>query len=332
MRKHSLPSPCGSLVYRVLMPAYLPITANRKASNHELMRSSWWRQLNLRAYTFLLPFFALFLLFRVYPFLVGIYTSFTNARIGRASETFVGLANYTRALNSFEVRQAFANTVFYAMIVVPLTFFLSLAMAVYINRKLPGHHFARLVFFAPYVLSVSVVAIIWGWMFNAQFGLVNWSLGMFGLPNRTPWLADMTLVLPSIAFITAWWTAGFSMVIFLGALQDIPHELIESARIDGASSWQTFWRVTFPLLGHASSLVLTLSTIEAFRVFSLMYIITQGGPAGASTSVVLLIFREGFTYFNLGYAAAIGMLLFFVILAVTVIRTILFRGDIGYRH
>ncbi|XWX05417.1 sugar ABC transporter permease [Aggregatilineales bacterium SYSU G02658] len=314
------------------MPSYLPITANRKALDHTLVRDSWWRQLNLKAYTFLLPFFALFILFRVYPFLVGIYTSFTNARIGRASETFVGLANYTRALNSFEVRQAFANTVSYAIVVVPLTFFLSLAMAVYINRKLPGHHFARLVFFAPYVLSVSVVAIIWGWMFNAQFGLVNWSLGMFGLPNRTPWLADMTLVLPSIAFITAWWTAGFSMVIFLGALQDIPHELIESARIDGASSWQTFWRVTFPLLGHASSLVLTLSTIEAFRVFSLMYIITQGGPAGASTSVVLLIFREGFTYFNLGYAAAIGMLLFFVILAVTVIRTILFRGDIGYRH
>lgn len=307
------------------MATFTPITVApkiREASGQTVGR----QQSGWRAWLFLMPFLVLFLIFRVYPFILGVWTSFTNAKIARPVDKFVGLDNYVRALASEDVLHAFSNTARYALIVVPLTFVISLAMALHVSRKLPGHTLSRVMFFAPYVLSVSVVAVIWEWMLQPQYGIVNWYLGMVGLPSRAAWFADRSLVLPSIAFVTAWWTAGFSMVIFLAALQDIPGELLEAAKIDGANVAQSFLRITFPLLRPASSLVLTLTIIDAFRVFSLMYIITQGGPTESSTSVVLAIFREGFTYFNLGYAAAIGVLLFLVILVVTVVRALLIRS------
>ena len=171
-----------------------------------------------------------------------------------------------------------------------MTFFIALAMAVYVNSKFPAHTLSRFVFFAPFVLTASIVAIIWNWMFQTQFGLVNVTMDLIGLPSRTAWLKDTTLVLPVIAFISSWWVAGFSMVIFLAALQNIPGDLNEAARIDGANSWQIFWRVTFPLLLPASTLVITVSLIEAMRVFSIIHIITYGGPSDYTTSVVFYIF------------------------------------------
>ena len=143
-------------------------------------------------------------------------------------------------------------------------------------------------------------------------------------------MKEPNLILPVIAFITTWWTAGFSMVIFLGALQNIPGELIDSARIDGANSWQIFWRVTFPLLLPVSTLVITITLIEAMRVFSLIHVITRGGPSDHSTSVVFYVFQEGFMRFEQGMAAAIGVVLFLVIMILTALRFALLRGDKSY--
>lgn len=287
-------------------------------------------KLNPTAYTFVIPFLIIFFVFRLYPFLLGILTSFTNAKIGPRPPKYIGFDNYAKAFTDPEVQHAFTVSIKYSLIVVPMSFFCSLFMALYVNERFPTHTFSRLIFYAPFVLAATVVAMIWNWMLQTQIGLVNVGLGMLGLPDHIAWLTEPSLILLVIAFITTWWQAGFGMVIFLGALQDIPNELFEAARIDGATFWQTFWRVTFPLLLPASTLVITISLIEAMRVFSLVHIITQGGPSDYSTSVVYYIFRVGFSRYEQGMAAAIGVLLFIVIAIFTAARAVLLRGEQRY--
>jgi ABC-type sugar transport system permease subunit len=316
------------------MPAYTPITPPNRIIQRQVSTKSWWKgtlkRLNPNAYTFLIPFFIIFLIFRIYPFLLGVYTSFTNARVGPRPPKFIGFENYFEVLSSSEVGRAFFVTAHYTILVVPMTFFIALAMAVYVNARFPAHTISRFVFFAPFVLTASIVAIIWNWMFQTQFGLVNVTMDMIGLASRTAWLKETYLVLPVIAFISSWWVAGFSMVIFLAALQNIPGDLNEAARIDGANSWQIFWRVTFPLLLPASTLVITVSIIEAMRVFSIIHIITVGGPSDYSTSVVFYIYQEGFVRYEQGMASAIGVVLFLVIMILTILRFSLLRGDQKY--
>ena len=317
-----------------MMATYTPITPdNRVTAQTRAMASAWAvfvRRFNPFAYTFVIPFLIVFAVFRIYPFLFGITTSFTDARVGPRPGNYVGLENYIEVLTRSEIQRAFINTFQYTLFVVPMSFAAGLAMAVYVNRKLPTHTISRLVFFAPFVLTATIVAIIWNWMFQTQFGLVNVGMGLMGLPDRTSWLTEPNLILPVIAFITTWWQAGFSMVIFLGALQSIPSELIDAAKIDGANAWQSFWRVTFPLLLPVSTLVITITLIEAMRVFSLIHVITQGGPSDYSTSVVYYVFQEGFIRFEQGMAAAVGVVLFLIILVLTALRFALIRGDKSY--
>ena len=304
------------------MVNYTPITpANRATADTREMGFSWAlfvRRVNPFAFTFVIPFLIVFAIFRIYPFILGITTSFTDARVGPRPGNFIGLENYGEVLAREEIHRAFIVTFQYSLFVVPMSFAFGLAMAVYVNRKLPTHTISRLVFFAPFVLTATIIAIIWNWMFQTQFGLINVGLGMIGLPDRIAWLNEPDLVLPVIAFITTWWQAGFAMVIFLGALQSIPGELIDAAKIDGANAWQSFWRVTFPLLLPVSTLVITI------------HIITQGGPSDYSTSVVFFVYQEGFVRFEQGMAAAIGVVLFLVILVLTALRFALIRGDKSY--
>ena len=316
------------------MAIYTPITCPNEVAEQRGFSNSRWttavREFNPFAYTFIIPFLIAFAIFRIYPFILGILTSFTDARVGPRPGNFIGIENYLDVLTNSEVHRAFIVTFQYSIIVVPMSFFCGLAMAVYVNRKMPTHTFSRLVFFAPFVLTATIVAIVWNWMFQTQFGLINVGMGLLGLPARTAWLKEPYLILPVIAFITTWWQAGFGMVIFLGALQNIPGELIDAARVDGANPWQTFWRVTFPLLLPVSSLVLTITLIEAMRVFSLIHIITRGGPSDHSTTVVFYIFQEGFSRFEQGMASAIGVVLFLVIMVMTILRFTLLRADKSY--
>ena len=316
------------------MVAYTPITPNNRHAETSGPSDHRWsialRRVNPFAYTFVIPFLVVFLIFRIWPFILGVMTSFTDARVGPRPGNFIGFENFLEVVTNSEIHRAFVVTFQYSLIVVPMSFFIGLAMAVYVNRKLPTHTLSRLVFFAPFVLTATIVAIVWNWMFQTQFGLVNVGLGMLGLPDRIAWLKEPVLVLPVIAFITTWWQAGFAMVIFLGALQNIPDELLDAARIDGANAWQSFWRVTFPLLLPVSSLVITIALIEAMRVFSLIHIITRGGPSDHSTSVVFYIFQEGFVRFEQGMAAAIGVVLFLVIMILTILRFTLLRADKDY--
>jgi len=274
-------------------------------------------------YLFVAPFFLPFLIFTFLAILFGVYISFTEWGIVGDPE-WVGLKNYERALNDDWVPKVWRNTLQYGLTVIPAVTIVALALALFVNQKLPGYAFARAAFYLPHVTSVTVMALVWVWILETNFGMLNYYLGAFGIP-KVPWLTNPSWVILSIAAATLWWSVGFHMVILLAGLQDIPAELKEAAQIDGANSWQVLVNVTIPLLRPALSLVLTLEVIAALRVFGQIYLMTNGGPAGASASVVSYIFEVGFTRYQLGYGAAISMMLFVTILMVTVVHMRLFR-------
>lgn len=289
-----------------------------------MRRMSWnGQRIDWVAYLYLLPFYLPFFVFTVVAILFGAYVSFTEWKIIGAPE-WVGLANFQRAFNDSFVPTVWMNTFQFALIVVPGVTILALILAIYVNQRRRGFVFARLSFYAPRVVSVTVIGLVWVWMLDTRFGLVNQYLGRFGVPD-IPWLTNPDWVLYGVGIATIWWDMGFFMVILLAALQDVPNELREAAAIDGASGLQIFWNVVVPHLRPTLSLVFTLELIAAFRVFSQLYIMTQGGPANASTSIIFYIYSTGFRNRDLGYASALSMLLFLTILVMTLIQLRLIR-------
>jgi multiple sugar transport system permease protein len=298
--------------------------ARRPGIMARLRRASWQgRRIDWSAYVFILPFFASFLVFLVAPIVFGGYVSFTEWGIV-GEPKWIGLDNFARALSDPWVPKIWTNTLRYGLIVVPSVTAIGLAFALYVNQQRPGHTFARTAFYAPHVVSVTVIGLIWVWMLDTRFGLVNQYLGGFGVPD-IPWLTNPSWVLFGVGMAAIWWEVGFCMVVLLAGLQDIPRELREAAAVDGADAWTTFWRVVLPLLRPALSLVITIEVIATLRVFSLIYVMTNGGPAGASASVIAYVFEMGWAKFQLGYAAALSMMLFATILVVTLVELRLVR-------
>lgn len=279
------------------------------------------------AYSFLLPFGVLFVAFSLYPFVAGLILSFTDNSPLATETHFVGLENYIKVLFQDRVfLSSLRNTVYYSVLLVPAQAVLGLALALYVNKKLLGHQISRMAFFAPFVLSVSVVGIVWGWMLDTRYGLLNLALGAIGLPSNTPWLSNVNWVMIGIALSSLWWHVGISMVLFLAGLQDIPPELREAAMIDGANSWQILLHVILPLLRPVAILVFTLALIDAMKVFGQPWFMTNGGPAGASTTVVYALYLN-FQSTYMGYASAIGFLLLIIILLVAFLRQLAFKEE-----
>jgi multiple sugar transport system permease protein len=289
------------------------------------LRSATWggQRIDWSAYLFVAPFFLPFVLFTLLAIIFGVYISFTEWGIV-GDPKWVGLANYSRALEDDWVPKVWRNTLQYGLTVIPAVTIVALGFALFVNQRLPGYALARTAFYAPHVTSVTVMALVWVWILETNFGMLNQYLAMVGIP-KIPWLTNPSWVILSIAGATLWWSVGFHMVILLAGLQEIPGELKEAAQIDGANDWQTLLHVTVPLLRPALSLVLTLEVIAALRVFGQIYLMTAGGPAGASASVVAYIFEVGFTRYQLGYGAAISLMLFVTIMLVTVVHMRVFR-------
>lgn len=291
------------------------------------LRHATWQgeRIDWSAYLFILPFFLPFLIFTLAAIIFGGYVSFTEWGVIGNPE-WVGLDNFRRALEDPFVPKVWGNTLKYGLIVVPATTIVALLFALFVNQRWWGATIARTVFYAPNVVAVTVIGLVWVWLLDTQFGLINNYLGYVGI-GPVPWLTNPAWVLVGIALASIWWDAGFSMVIFLAGLQDIPRELREAAQVDGAGRWQVFRHITLPLLRPSVSLVVTLLIIGTLRVFSQIYIMTNGGPANASSSVILYIYQVGFRKYELGYAAALSLMLFATILVVTVVEMRLLRAQ-----
>jgi multiple sugar transport system permease protein len=281
------------------------------------------------ATAFLAPFVLLYVAFIIGPALYGLLMSFFNTSLVQPGlSSFAGLANYSEALSSTDFWSSLWHTIWFTILTTPPLIFLGFVLALLADRVARGRWFFRLAFFAPYILPSAVVALIWIWIFTPGLGLLENALGAIGIPVPN-WLGDQTWAMPSLALSTVWWTLGFNFVLYLAGLQDIPRQLYEAASLDGAGPFQQIRMITIPLLARTTTLVAVLQVIASLKVFDQMYLMTQGGPNFVTRSVLQLVYDEGFTNFRVGYAAAISMLFFVVVLAVSAVWFALVRRQEG---
>jgi multiple sugar transport system permease protein len=268
-----------------------------------------------------LPSVVLILVFFFGPVLYGLWLSLTDFdlyAIGDPSAArFVGLGNYAQALVHPDFWNSFRVTLWYAFVGAPVSVAVSLGAALLVDAHVARWKpFFRAVYFAPVVTTLVAVAIVWRYLYQPQYGLVNAMLGRLGLPH-VDWLGDPHWALPSILVLAVWKNFGYNLLIFVAGLQGVPRELHEAAELDGASGWQRFWHVTLPDLAPVSLFVSITTLINYFQLFAEPYVMTAGGPLKSTTSLVLLMYEQGFRWWRLGYAASLAFLLFALILVAT---------------
>ena len=269
-------------------------------------------------------FFGLpFLCFNVMPVLFGLYVAFTEWSI-IGEPKWVGLDNFATALNDEYLQTAFINVAFYAAIIVPGVVALGIAFAVFVHQRWPLSGLARVILFTPNVVSATVIGLVWVWVLDTQYGVLNHYLGLLGI-GPIAWLTSTQWSLVGVSIASIWWDLGLAFVLFLAALQDVPQELYEAASLDGAGRWAQFRHVTLPWIRPTLSMVVTLQLISTMRIFSQVYVMTNGGPASSSSSVIYYIYQTAIVRNMLGYASAVSILLFVVILAVTLGQRLLLR-------
>jgi len=274
---------------------------------------------NKYAAGFLMPYFSLFAVFVVAPIVYGFFISLHKWYILSPHPTFVGFANYRAALKDDLFRIALLRTGYFVLMVVPIGNALSLLLAVSLNQGYRGTTIYKVCYYLPVLTSVSVVAIVWRWLLSSEFGIVNYYLRLLGLRSIN-WLSDTKTAMPSIALLSIWWGAGGNMLVYLAGLKNIPRELLEAAEIDGASPGQRFRSVTIPLLRPTILFCLVMSVIASSQVFGQTYILTGGGPYYSTLTVILYMYQQGFGLYQLGYGAAVGYLLFAVVLVFTLLQ------------
>jgi len=274
---------------------------------------------------FLAPFAVLYLLFVIGPALYGLVLSFTDASLVKPGlNGSAGFGNYAEALSSSDFWSSLWHTLWFTILTTPPLVILGFVLALLANRVARGRWFFRLAFFAPYILPSAVVALIWMWLYTPALGLLDTALTKVGM-TAPSWLGDAAWAMPSLAITTVWWTLGFNFVLYLAGLQEIPRDLYEAAAMDGAGPWQQVRRITIPMLGRTTTLVAVLQVIASLKVFDQMYLMTGGGPNFATRSILQLVYDEGFTNYRVGYAAAVSMLFFLVVLAVSAVWFTLVR-------
>lgn len=282
---------------------------------------------SLTAYAFIAPFLLLYGLLKLWPIIYGFWISLHNWGTLGINVTFAGLENYVRVVNDRLFWESVFNTSLFTALATPALIGLGMVLALILNGSLRGGSGFRALFYLPNVLSVSVIGLIFVVVLRADdAGLVNNVLARFDV-GPMAFLLDAATAMPSIAFVAVWWTVGFNMLILLAGLQNIPDDVNDAARVDGAHGWQHFWRITMPLLRRPLTFVVTLQVIFCFQLFGLIDIMTKGGPGGKTRSIVYYIFERAFTQNHLGYGSAIAFLLFTLLFALALVQLRLFRRE-----
>lgn len=275
-------------------------------------------------YMFIAPILIGMLIFFIGPILFSFYMSLTEWST-LTEPVFHGIKNYVHMLKDQKVFREIINTFYYALGTVPISIFLSIVLAVGVNRKISGKSVYRMIYFLPSITMPTAVALVWQWLFNSKLGLINIALGWLHLPTPM-WLGNPRLIMPAIIIVSIWKVLGYNMVIVLAGLQNIPKSLYEAADIDGASQWYAFWRITIPMLTPTIFFLLSISLINAFKAFDIIYVFaiaanaTQGPILDATRTMVYGIYEKGFTLLQMGYASAEAVVLFIFILIITVVQ------------
>ena len=267
------------------------------------------RRHKLAPYLYVLPALAALALWNYYPLVFLVDLSFHSIQGGSPEPRWIGLENYRRLFSDPLFWQVLGNTAIYTFVSVPLSVGLGLALAVALNQRLFGRGLFRALFYTPAVLPTVAAATVALWIFNTDYGLLNYLLELIGRPP-VAWLTDSDHALSTIIAVGVWKTFGYFMLVYLAALQALPQTVLEAARLDGARPWDRFWSITWPLLRPTTWFAVIIAVILSFQAFDFINIMTQGGPSNATNVLVFYIYQHGFQYFQLGFAAASAVVMF----------------------
>ena len=281
-------------------------------------------------YLFLAPYLVLFALFVLTPAVYGVWISLHNYDYLLSEQPFVGLDNYVKLLTpgsptSGAFWQSMGATAKFTLFSVPFLVVVPLLVALILNQRFRGRNFFRAMYFAPYVLGVAVVGILWRYLLDPKVGPLNYYLGQLGLPGDTPWTNGLPWAWISLVGMTVWWTLGFNAVIYLAGLQDIPRDLYDAAKVDGANRWQRFLNVTLPGLRPILLFVVTVTILASANMFGQAYLVTQGNPGEATRTAIMYIAEESWQNFRMGDAAAMSYVLALFLAAIGALNFAFFR-------
>jgi sn-glycerol 3-phosphate transport system permease protein len=294
------------------------------------VRRSLFNRQWIYGWLLLLPALALLVLFTHYPAVANLWHSFFSTPKGSRAAVFVGLDNYRSLVEDPIFWQALANNVWYAVGTIPLSIVIALAMAVWVNDRLPGRGWVRLAYFTPTVLPMIAVANIWLFFFTPEYGLLEQITKAFGFRSHN-WLGSKETALPALMAVTVWKEAGFFMIFYLAALQSMSPHLAEAAAIEGASRWYFFRRVTFPLLMPTTLFVLVNAVINAFRLVDHIVVMTRGGPDNATALLLYYIFEVGFRFWDSAYAATLTMVLLALLAVAALVQFFVLERKVHYQ-
>lgn len=272
----------------------------------------------LRPYAMVAPAITVFSLFFIYPILYMIYLSMYDWNFISPTKNFVGLQNFSDLLQEKEFLQVITNSTVYTILTVAFIIGLSLMLALWLNRAGVFHSFVQGAIFSPHIVSWVSISMIWAWVMDPQYGLLNWFIGLFGF-EKLAWLSSPNTSLISLVIVAVWKGLGYNTLVFIAGLQSIPKDIYEAASLDQSKPWTTFYKLILPMLSPTIFFLVIINMIGSFQVFETIAIMTQGGPVNSTNTLVYYIYEYGFRFFKIGYASAAGVILLFIVGVLTII-------------
>jgi sn-glycerol 3-phosphate transport system permease protein len=284
----------------------------------------------VKPYLMLAPAMGFFFMFFIYPILYMFFLSFTSWNLISPVKEFVGFKNYKELITSSEFHTVLTNTIIYTILVVFLSISIALILALWLNKKGYLYGLTQGAIFIPYIISLVSVALLWLWIMDPDYGLLNWVLGILGIPP-SKWLAHPDTALISLVIVGVWKIVGYNTLVLMAGLQSIPKEIYEAAALDQATKWTTFFKITLPMISPTLFFLMIISTISSFKVFDTVQIMTQGGPVNSTNMMVYYIYENGFDFFKVGYASAAGVVLVIIVGIMTLFHFMFLSKRVHYR-
>ena len=284
----------------------------------------------IKPYIFLAPALLILSVFSIYPILHMITLSFYEWNMISPVKTFVGLTNFINLVSDVKFYQIIGNTLIYVVFTVSLNIVLGMALALFLNKKTKINSFLQSIAFFPYIVSLASISLLWMWIMNKDFGLLNALLEFLHL-QTIDWLGSTTYALISLIIISVWKGVGYNALIILASLQSVPKYLYEAARLDKASSWKIFRKITLPMISPTVFFLTLMDAIASFKVFETIQIITEGGPQNSTNTLVFALYEYGFHFYKIGYAASIGVVLFLIIAIFTIGYFVVLSKKVHYQ-
>lgn len=282
-----------------------------------ITKSKAWKT-EIKALLFILPALLLLFVFCIYPMLFAVKTSFYSWNM-TSKMKYVGLRNYVKFFTNPTALKALWTTFKYVLLILPASLIIGFMLALLVAKPSKLHTIARTIIFIPHIASIVASCAIWLFLLNPQYGIINKILSLLGLPTFR-WLNDVKTALISVSFVSIWRQVGYNMIIFIGAIQNVPKDIIEAGRIDGANMFQVVKKIIIPLVMPTSFMLMILNTISIFKMFTVIECLTEGGPAQSTQNLVYLIQKTAFNDYSLGYAFSMSVILFIIILAINTIQ------------